>query len=95
MNSKYAPFEDFLSAYNGDALRIAFRKIEKIIGSKLPNISYNHDVWLANTIYQCFMKIILKSGWKQRKVEMFIEFQKNYNPKIMKKRRSQNLVSNI
>ena len=93
MKSKYELFSEFLNKYDGDYLRISFKEIEKIINSKLPNTAYVHDEWWANTYYQPFMKIILKSGWKQKKIEMFIEFvefEKVYDLKMMKKRKTQN-----
>tara|TARA_B110001454_G_scaffold152453_1_gene141840 strand:- start:109 stop:399 length:291 start_codon:yes stop_codon:yes gene_type:complete len=74
MESKYAPFENFLSTYPDEYLRIFFKEIENIIGASLPKTAYLHDNWWANTIYQPFMKIILRSGWRQKKIEMFIEF---------------------
>ncbi len=98
MKSKYASFSEFLSSYNGDSLRISFKEIEKIINSKLPNTAYVHDEWWANTYYQPFMKAILKSGWKQRKIERFIEFvefEKVYDPQIIKERKLQKrLITN-
>jgi hypothetical protein len=96
MESKYAPFEIFLSTCPDEYLRISFKEIEKIIGTSLPKTAYLHDNWWANTIYQPFMKIILRSGWRQKKIEMFIEyveFERVSNRQIIKNR-SSNVLSN-
>ena len=96
MESKYTPFEIFLSGYTEEYLRISFKEIEKIIGVSLPKTAYLHENWWANTIYQPFMKIILRSGWRQKNIEMFIEFvefERVYNRQIIKNKLSKGVTS--
>lgn len=87
MNSKYAKFGEYLANNPEDHVRVSFKDIEKILGLKLPKTAYKHDTWWANTVYQPFMKTILKSGWRQHKIEMFIEFvefKKVFIPQVIK-----------
>jgi hypothetical protein len=48
--TKYEPLMEYLSAYAGDQVTLAFTEVERIIGSKLPDSSWNHEPhWRGRT----------------------------------------------
>ena len=46
--SKYDPLRAFLEQQDKPYIRLSFRDIERIIGSKLPASAYTHRAWWAN-----------------------------------------------
>lgn len=49
--TKYEPLMEYLSAYAGDQVTLAFTEVERIIGSNLPDSSRNHEPhWRGRTL---------------------------------------------
>ena len=71
---KYANFSDFLRNKKEDYLRCSFKDIEKIIEGKLPSSAYKFEVWWSNSDSHPLMKRVLREGWNQKNIEMFIEY---------------------
>lgn len=84
----YSNFEEFLNTQNG-SIELKFSEIEKIVGP-LPKSAYDYQEWWSNHPSHPLMKVILKNGWKQRNLDLFlkkVEFYqiKNILTKIPKK----------
>ena len=74
----YSKFEEFLKSQK-DSIKMEFSDIENIIG-KLPKSAFTYQEWWSNHPSHPLMKVVLKNGWKQRNLDLFlkrVEFLKN------------------
>jgi len=74
----YSKFEEFLKTQK-DSINLKFSEIENIIGKLTPS-AYNHKEWWSNHPSHPLMKVVLKNGWRQRNLDLFlkqVEFSQN------------------
>ncbi|MDP1793188.1 MAG: hypothetical protein Q8K63_03535, partial [Acidimicrobiales bacterium] len=86
--TKYQPLGDFLRATDANAVRLSFRRIEDILGCKLPASARRYSQWWANdrtgnhTQAQAWMaagrKVVQVDLIDQR--VMFIREERNFRP---------------
>ncbi len=57
--SKYEPLRIFLERQGKPRIRLSFKEVEEIIGSKLPHSAYTHRAWWANDNYHTHAR----NGW--------------------------------
>ena len=82
MLPNYSQFVEFLNNQNG-SINLEFKEIEKVIGA-LPKSAYEYKEWWSNHPSHPLMKVILKSGWRQKNLDLFlkkVEFYQNENKK--------------
>ena len=75
----YSKFEEFLNVQR-DSVDLKFSEIEKIIG-ELPNSAFTYQEWWSNHPSHPLMKIVLKNGWKQRNLDLFLKKVQFYQNK--------------
>ena len=88
----YSKFEEFLNTQN-DSISLNFLEIENIVG-KLPKSAFTYQEWWSNHPSHPLMKVVLKNGWKQRNLDLFlkkVEFSQN---KKIPGKTNQNLTQN-
>ena len=67
----YSKFEEFLNTQSS-SINLKFSEIEKIIG-KLPKSAYDYKEWWSNHPSHPLMKVVLKNGWRQRNLDLFLK----------------------
>lgn len=67
----YAQFEEFLKNHSG-SINLKFVEIEKIVG-ELPKSAYEYKEWWSNSPSHPLMKVILKCGWRQKNIDLFLK----------------------
>jgi len=75
----YLQFEEYLSKKN-DSIKIEFAEIEKIVGN-LPKSAYEYKEWCSNHPSHPLMKVVLKNGWKQKNLDLFLKKIEFYQSK--------------
>jgi len=75
----YLQFEEYLSKKN-DSIKIEFAEIEKIVGN-LPKSAYEYKEWWSNHPSHPLMKVVLKNGWKQKNLDLFLKKIEFYQSK--------------
>ena len=70
--SKYGPLGDYLRAFSGSEVTLAFSAVEDIIGSKLPASAKKHRAWWSNEAegHHTHAKVWLGAGWRVRMVSL-------------------------
>ena len=74
----YSKFEEYLNTQN-DSVNLKFSEIESIVG-KLPKSAFTYQEWWSNHPSHPLMKVVLKNGWRQRNLDLFlkqVEFSQN------------------
>jgi hypothetical protein len=67
----YSKFEEYLNTQN-DSVNLKFSEIESIVG-KLPKSAFTYQEWWSNHPSHPLMKVVLKNGWKQRNLDLFLK----------------------
>jgi hypothetical protein len=71
---KYEPLGQFLKKQKQDQIRMSFKDIERIIGTKLPKSSKSHRAWWSNNPTNNVMtKEWLEAGFETENVEIEAE----------------------
>jgi hypothetical protein len=69
--SKYEPLPQFLASVGGEALRMSFSEIERILGFKLPKSAYQHEAWWSNNATgHSHARAWMKFGWRTEAVDL-------------------------
>jgi hypothetical protein len=68
--SKYAAFGDFLRSQRGSHLPLTFKKIEEVIGDKLPPSSRYSAWWSNNPTNNVMTGIWLAAGFRSEQVDI-------------------------
>jgi DNA polymerase III delta prime subunit len=63
--SRYDKFGDYLDSQN-ESFSITFKKVEEIIGEKLPDSAYHYSAWWSNNDSHPLMDIVLSKNWKSQ-----------------------------
>ena len=69
--ANYSKFEEFLKTQN-DSITLKFSEIENIVG-KLTRSAYDHKAWWSNHPSHPLMKVVLRNGWRQRNLDLFLK----------------------
>jgi hypothetical protein len=81
---KYEPLGQFLKKQKRDRIRMSFKEIEQLIGTKLPKSSKSHRAWWSNNPSNNVMtKEWLAAGFETESVEIEAErlvFRKSASP---------------
>ena len=67
---KYDPLADFLSSQGAEHVQLTFRRIEDIIGDRLPPSARKYPAWWANDITHIHGRVWLEAGWKTESVNL-------------------------
>jgi len=68
---KYQALSEFLKNTKQTEVRLSFRKVEQIIGKKLPHSAMAYRAWWSNNPTNSVMtKAWLDEGWKSEQVDM-------------------------
>ena len=67
----YAKFEEFLNNQTV-SINLKFVEIEKIVG-ELPKSAYEYKEWWSNHPSHPLMKVVLKNGWRQKNLDLFLK----------------------
>jgi len=90
--SKYAYLRDYLvrrAKYSSYA-RLSFKKIEEIIGDRLPSSAFSNLRWWSNSHSQSQSDAWLSVGWRVEKVELEkkeVVFKKTLQPTVKQSRK--------
>ena len=69
--SKYGSLTTYLSGKKQTSIPMTFKKIEGVLGAKLPPSAYNHRAWWSNNPTNNVMTHAwLKAGYKTASVDM-------------------------
>lgn len=69
--SKYEPLPQFLDSAGGNAHRMSFKEIERVLGFKLPKSAYEHEAWWSNNATgHSHARAWLKFGWRTGAVDL-------------------------
>ncbi len=86
----YSKFKEFLNTQN-NSISITFSEIEEIIG-KLPPSAFDHKEWWSNHPSHPLMKVVLKNGWKQRNLDVFLKKVEFYQLKKISEKTPQKQI---
>ena len=70
--SKYTPLADYLRRQTSHTVTLTFRKIEGILGFRLPPSAYKHRAWWSNEAVGNHVQTAgwLAAGWETADVDM-------------------------
>lgn len=70
MDSRYEPLRRFLSAHEGETVRMSFREIERVLGFALPPSARQYQAWWANDSKHSQAKSWIGAGTKSGQVDI-------------------------
>jgi len=94
--SKYAYLREYLikrAKYGGYA-RLSFKKIEEIMGDRLPPSAFNNPQWWSNIRSQSHSDAWLSAGWRVEKVELdnkVVIFKRVSSTQVKRRRRRKSI----
>jgi hypothetical protein len=78
--ARYDPLTNFLNALEGQETRLSFKKIESVIGRKLPASAHTYNAWWSNTKVEGRQSYAwLDAGWATYNIDLLgqkISFKK-------------------
>jgi len=67
---KYDLLADFLNSQTADHVQLSFRRIENIIGDRLPASARKYPAWWANDRTHIHARVWLEAGWQTESVNL-------------------------
>jgi hypothetical protein len=68
--SKYEPLRQFLAGQRNASVKLSFRKIEEVLGFRLPRSAYEYEAWWSNNETGHSHARWLKGGWRTTNVDL-------------------------